>query len=44
MYTFTILICDFSEEQYELPEDDMQCAIKTCRSILSVLVFSVKEF
>jgi hypothetical protein len=37
--TCTILICDFSKEQYELPEDDKQCAIETCRSLLSVLVF-----
>ena len=35
---FIILTRDFSKEQYMLPEDDMQYAIKTCRSILSVLV------
>jgi hypothetical protein len=35
---FTILICDFSKEQHELPEDDKQCAIETCKSLLSVLV------
>jgi hypothetical protein len=34
-----IVICDFSKEQSELPEDDKQCAIETCRSFLSVLVF-----
>jgi hypothetical protein len=34
-----ILICYFSKEQYELPEDDKQYAIETCRSLLSVLVF-----
>jgi hypothetical protein len=38
MILLKILICDFSKEQYELPEDDMQRAIETCRSILSVLV------
>jgi hypothetical protein len=37
--TCTILISDFSKEQHELPEDDKQCAIETCRNILSVLVF-----
>jgi hypothetical protein len=36
--TCTILIRDFSKEQYELPEDDKQCAIETRRSLLSVLV------
>jgi hypothetical protein len=36
--TFTILIRDFSKEQHELPEDDKQYAIETCRSLLSVLV------
>jgi hypothetical protein len=36
--TFTILIDDVSKERYELPENDMQCAIETCRRILSVLV------
>jgi hypothetical protein len=30
----TILIRDFSE----LPEDDKQCAIETCRSLLIVLL------
>jgi hypothetical protein len=33
---FTILTCDFSKEQYVLPEDDLR--IETCRSILSVLM------
>jgi hypothetical protein len=33
-----ILIHDFNKEQHELPEDDKQCAIETCRSLLSVLV------
>jgi recombinational DNA repair protein RecR len=36
--TCTILIRDFNKEQHELPEDDKQCAIETCRRILSVLV------
>jgi len=35
---FIILTHDFSKAQYVLPEDDMRYAIKTCRSILSVLV------
>jgi len=35
---FIILTCDFSKEQYVLPEDDMRYAIEICRSILSVLV------
>jgi hypothetical protein len=26
------------KEQNKLPEDDKQCAIETCRSLLSVLV------
>jgi hypothetical protein len=33
---FTILICNFSKEQYMLPEDDLR--IETCRSILSVVM------
>ena len=33
---FTILTCNFSKEQYVLPEDDLR--IETCRSILSVLM------
>jgi hypothetical protein len=36
--TCTILICDFSKEQHELPEDDKHCAIETRRSLLNVLV------
>jgi hypothetical protein len=35
---FIILILDFSYEIYVLPEDDMGCAIETCRSSESVLV------
>jgi hypothetical protein len=35
---FIILISDFSQEIYVLLDDDMQCAIKTCRSSESVLV------
>jgi hypothetical protein len=35
---FIILICDFSQELYMLPDDDMQCAIETCRGSESVLV------
>ena len=33
---FTILICNFSKEQYVLPEDDLK--LETCRGILSVLI------
>jgi len=33
---FTILTCNFSKEQYVLPEDDLR--IENCRSILSVLM------
>jgi len=33
---FTILTCNFSKEQYVLPEDDLR--VETCRSILSVLI------
>jgi hypothetical protein len=33
-----ILISDFSQEIYVLPDDDMQCAIETCRSSESVLM------
>jgi hypothetical protein len=33
---FIILISDFSQEMYVLPDDDMQCAIATCRSSGSV--------
>jgi len=33
---FTILTCNFSKEQYVLPEDDLR--IETCRVILSVLM------
>jgi hypothetical protein len=33
----TILIRDFSKVQHELPEDDKQRAIETCR-LLGVLV------
>jgi hypothetical protein len=33
---FTILTCNFSKEQYVLPEDDLR--IETFRSILSVLM------
>jgi len=31
---FIILTRDFSKEQYVFPEDDMRCAIETCRRIL----------
>jgi hypothetical protein len=41
--TCIILIRDFSKEQHELPEDDKQCAIETCRSLLGVLVFQCKK-
>jgi hypothetical protein len=34
---FLILISDFSQEIYVLPDDDMQCGIETCRSSESVL-------
>jgi hypothetical protein len=33
---FTILTCNFSKEQYVLPEDDLR--IEICRRILSVLM------
>jgi hypothetical protein len=33
-----ILIRDFSYELYVLPDDNMRCAIETCRSSESVLV------
>jgi hypothetical protein len=33
-----ILIRDFSLKLYVLPDDDMRCAIETCRSSESVLV------
>ena len=33
---FTILTCNFSKEQYVLPEDDLR--IETCSSILRVLM------
>jgi hypothetical protein len=33
-----ILISDFSQEIYVLPDDDMQCAIETCRISESVLM------
>jgi hypothetical protein len=35
---FINLIRDFSQEMYVLPDDDMQCAIETCRSSESVLM------
>jgi hypothetical protein len=35
---FILLISDFSQEIYVLPDDDMQCAIETCRSGESVLM------
>jgi hypothetical protein len=35
---FIILISDFSQEKYVLPDDDMQCAIEICRSSESVLM------
>ena len=35
---YIIFTQDFSKEQYVLPEDYMQYAIETCRSLLSVLV------
>ena len=34
--TFTVLTCNFSKEQYMLPEDDIR--IETCRYILSALM------
>ena len=33
---FLILTCDFSQELHALPDDDMKCAIETCRSSESV--------
>ena len=35
--TLVILIRDFIQELYVLPDDDMPCAIKTCRSSESAL-------
>jgi hypothetical protein len=35
---FIILNSDFSQELYVLPDDDIQCAIETCRSNESVLM------
>jgi hypothetical protein len=35
---FIILISDFSQKIYVLPDDDMQCAIETCRDSESVLM------
>jgi hypothetical protein len=35
----SILIRDFSKEHHELPEDDKQCAMETCRRLLNVLGF-----
>jgi hypothetical protein len=35
---FIILIRDFSQEIYVLPDDDMQCATETRRSSGSVLM------
>ena len=36
IHVFTILTCNFSKEQYVLPEVDLR--IEKCRSILSVLM------
>jgi len=36
MYSLSVLNCNFSKEQYMLPEDDR--VIETCRSVLSVLM------
>jgi hypothetical protein len=35
---FIILKCDFSQELYVLPDDDIQCAIETCRSSEIILM------
>jgi hypothetical protein len=35
---FIILVSDFSQEIYVLPDDDMQRAIETCRSSECVLM------
>jgi hypothetical protein len=35
---FIILTRDFNKELYMLPDDDMQCAMETCRSSESVLM------
>jgi hypothetical protein len=35
---FIILISDFSQEIYVLPDDDMRCVIETCRNNESVLM------
>jgi hypothetical protein len=41
--TFIILISDLSQEIYVLPDDDMQCAIETCRSSGSVLMCTILD-
>ena len=38
---FIILTRDFSSELYVLPDDDMQCAIETCRSSESVCMYII---
>jgi hypothetical protein len=35
---FIILVSDFSQKIYMLPDDDMHCAIETCRSSERVLM------
>jgi len=38
---FTVLTCNFSKEQYELPEGDLR--VDTCRCILSVLIRKILD-
>jgi hypothetical protein len=40
---FITLVSDFSLEIYMLPDDDMQCAIETCRSSESVLMYIILD-
>jgi hypothetical protein len=40
---FIILISDFRQEIYVLPDDDMQCAIEICRSSESVLMCTILD-
>jgi hypothetical protein len=37
------MMSDFSQEIYVLPDDDMQCAIETCRSRESVLMYTILD-
>jgi hypothetical protein len=41
--TYIILIRDFSQELYVLPDDDTPCAIEICRSSESVLMCKILD-